>query len=259
MEQNEIRIKCPFGFANQLRLSLAANMTVQKGYADRAVQEWVINNHNMVDYEKFFEKLPHLEFGEVDQTAERRTRALSFSVFVRDVVRDEGLSYESAFREAFSCLRMKKEWENELDGRFRDMGVKACIGVHLRTGCKTAMLRERPKRSEPIPHEKIIRMLKACEDPIYLATDNKETQDKFISIFGDRIKYFEKIHEGREEFEGEYEHGKVRRHVSDIHTVADLYALIRCGKLIGSNESSFSLMAKWARNNREDMRLDGWL
>ena len=78
---NKIQIKCPDGFANQLRLSLAANLLAQKNKIESAEQEWIVNNHNIVHFNKFFINLPKLKFTNISADDPIVTR--SFTDFIK--------------------------------------------------------------------------------------------------------------------------------------------------------------------------------
>jgi hypothetical protein len=254
---NILKIKCPDGFANQLRLSLAANLLVEKKMADEAVQEWVLNNHNIVDFLKFFHPLPNVRFSKLmDEEDLIATQSFEYMTRQLDVT-----SIVDLFNEAYGHLRLKNDYKVIIQSFIDKFEIGNCIGLHLRTGCKTALLfSENGKgRSRPIPHGAIIKFLTTNDKKIFLATDNAETQDKFFNVFKERIVFFEKIKEGKEKFEGTYDEKKVVRFAGDMHTIADFYILQNCRYFIGSNESSFSLMINYIRNNESDYKIDGVL
>lgn len=251
-----IKIRCADGFANQLRLTLAANLLVEKKMEKEAVQEWILNNHNVVDFLKFFYPLPNVRFSKLSDTEENLIKTHSFESMTR---RTGASSIIDLFNEAYSYLKLKSNHEEIIKNFIDEFDIKSRIGLHVRTGCKSALLLSEKGRSKPIPHGAIIKFLMTNDKKIFLATDNAETQDKFLNIFQERIVFFEKIHEGKEKFEGSYDKKRVARFTGDMHTVADFYILQSCRHFIGSNESSFSIMINYIRNRELDYQIKGIL
>jgi hypothetical protein len=255
-EKNVIKIRCPDGFANQLRLTLAANLLVEKKIAKEAIQEWILNNHNVVDFLKFFHPLPSVSFSKLLETEEDLVKTQSFEFMTKRI---NARSIVDLFNEAYSYLKLKNDHEITIKNFIDEFDIKNRIGLHIRTGCKSALLLSEKGRSKPIPHGAIIKFLMTNNKKIFLATDNAETQDKFLNIFQERIVFFEKIREGKEKFEGAYDRKRVTRFTGDMHTVADFYILQSCRHFIGSNDSSFSIMINYIRNRELDYQIKGIL
>lgn len=245
-----ISIKCSDGFVNQLRLSLAANYLMAIGEVRTAEQEWILNNHNIVDYDKFFNRLKYLSFNKIDD--ENAIKTTSFYHLVSKYG-----DPKSILKKSFSYLMLLGNPNRIINEFIKKNNIKNCIGVHLRTGCKTALLEKSKDRHQPLSQDFIINSLKSSNKKIYLATDNQETQDKFIDIFKNRIIFFQKLNSGKENFEGEYDRSKVERNGTDMHVVADFFILQSCKYFIGSNESSFSIMINWLRDNKNDHEVKG--
>jgi hypothetical protein len=253
-----LSIKCPYGFANQLRLLLAANFLVKEKAIDLAIQEWVINNHNIVDFNKFFKPVPNVLIKNLKEK-DVLIRNSSYTYLVKKICSKNNYSIPESVRLSFPDLSLKDNYSNIINDYINKFNIKNCIGVHIRTGCKTALLSISEKRYQPIPHDTIIDILKDSNNFIYLATDNAETQNKFLNIFKNRILFFEKLCDGKESFDGVYKEEKVKRFTSDLSVIADFYILQQCKFFIGSNESTFSLIIKFLRNNYNDYKINGRL
>lgn len=65
---------------------------------------------------------------------------------------------------------------------------------------------------------------------LYIATDNRETQDKFLEIFGNHIKYIKMIPKDNEDL----------RKTSIADAVIDLYICVKSSIFKGNNGSSFT-------------------
>lgn len=257
-ENQNIAIACPDGFINQLRLALAANFLVSIGHAKTAQQLWIVNNHNNVSFDKFFFALPYLQFISSETefiNSNNIINTRSFSSMLG------GFEPQKMIRKSFQFLKLKNIFANLVAKFIKQYNIENCIGVHIRTGCKTALLYNTSNRGSPTNDNIIINELfkNYNNDKIYLATDNAETQKKWIEIFGDRLIYFNKIEHGTAVFDGLYDRNKVQRFTSDIHTVADFFILQKCRSFYGSNESSFSIMINWLRNNNTDSKVIGIL
>ncbi len=248
---SELLIKCPDGFVNQLRLTLAADFLLSIGEARTATQQWILNNHNIVDYDKYFRRMNHLSFEQIDDLKAIKTTSFC------SLVSKYGCP-KKILRISYNNLYLLPCFEKIVE-KFQQKINDDVIGVHLRTGCKSALLKTDNRRYQPIRQESIIQALRNTNKKIYLATDNEETQNKFIDIFKNRIIAFEKIIGGKENFDGEYEPSRVHRYGTDLHVVVDFMILQKCKYFIGSNESSFSIMINWLRNNSLDYMVKGIL
>lgn len=250
-----IVIRCQDGFVNQLRLSLAANFLVSIGEARIAQQEWIVNNHNNIIFNKFFFPLRYIQFIEPQDTV-LKTKTIKTQSFSQMV---NGFEPKYALKVAYSHLKYKPiplELFLSYTDKYR---IPDCIGVHIRTGCKTALLQQDITRHPPTDEKPIINSLLETNEQIFLATDNSETQKRWINIFGDRLLFYDNILSGKSTFDGVYDRSKVVRYTSDIHTIADFFILQQCKQFIGSNESSFSIMINWLRDNPIDNKIQGIL
>jgi len=251
---NNIYIECPDGFVNQLRLSLAANYLVSHKIAKEAKQKWILNNHNTVDYNKYFYQLKNVQM--VDHIKnDNSIKTQSFTGMLHEINNNK----IAAFRESYKDLKVKENFSQIVDDFVNTNDISNTIGIHIRTGCKTALLLTDKNRKQPINQNSLINQLLYEDLKIFLATDNQETQNKWKSVFGSRLICFAPIMSGDEMFFPPYDRDLVKRHTSDDHTVADFLILQRCKKFIGSNESSFSLAIKWIRNNYIDHNIGGVL
>jgi hypothetical protein len=252
------KIKCPYGFGNQLRLLLAANHLVKENILDIAIQDWVVNNHNIVNFDTFFNPLPNVLIKKIQD----KDVILSNSSYA-SLLKMSGLNKHYSIKESlqlsFSDLSLKDTYLDIINNYIYKFNIRNAIGVHIRTGCKTALLNQSSHRAKPISQDLLINILKNTDDFIYLATDNAETQDKFLNIFKDRILFFEKLTYGNEKFEGKYTEEKVKRFTSDLSVIADFYILQKCKLFLGSNESTFSLIIKYLRDNSLDYPILGKL
>ena len=79
------------------------------------------------------------------------------------------------------------------------------------------------------------------EYDIYLATDNRETQDKFCNLYKNKIKYI-KLIDTMDEINKrpKKDNSDKTRHTSLLDSIIDLYMCVNSEKFIGTKYSSFS-------------------
>lgn len=242
------------GFVNQLRHSLFFNYIIKNKIINSATQYWTISNQNNVSFSNFFEDLCCLPIIEnhmmcVTDSDDFDFKNETFSFLANKFTNQDG---KEVLKKSFEELSLKEHYKNKINSYIENNNIKNSIGVHLRTTCKNALLKNnKASRFQPKKIEEVIKKLKETDSQIYLATDNQETQDKMIDLFGNRIIYYEKIKNGKEKFEGVYEKSKIKRYTSATHTIFDFYILQECETFIGSNESTFSIMINWIRDKKD--------
>lgn len=257
-----MKIKSTNGFANQFRHSLFFNYALKNSILKNATQYWTITNHNNVSFCKFFKKPCCLNIIENHMMCVHEIEKFDyenepFSFLAKKYTNEK--SFEIC-KKSFKDFELKDEYKFKIQEFIKENAIENSIGLHLRTTCKTALLKEnKNSRFQPKDIQHIIKKIKETDKKVYLATDNKETQDKMINLFGNKIIFYKKIESGEENFEGKYDKSKVKRNTTDLHTIFDFYALQRCSSFIGSNESTFSIMIKWIRNNATDDPISGSL
>ena len=255
-----VNVKCPFGFANQLRLALAGCFLVCSGYINTFNIEWSINNHNNVNFLDFFEPLPFISFNKVSQTVpiEDIYETISFKRMI-DIYTKNKHTCEEALQISLKYLIPKTDTNKLLQTFTNTHNINNALGVHVRRTCKTALLNNESHRTGNfLTNEEILRICKVYKT-IFLATDNKETQQWFSERLGSQLLVFQSIVNGNEFYIGEYNTQNVLRYTTSTHTVLDFLLLKNCKTFLGSSESSFSLLIHKWRQNKEDFHIFGRL
>lgn len=253
-----VHVRCEEGFGNQLRMLLAGNYLVEKGHISEYNQEWTISNHNNVDYLKFFEAFPLTNLKKVNKSVDKDNilRAATFSGMLYHYAGIE--DWSSILREQMNCLIPLNSIRETVNLFVEDNNIKNALGIHVRRTCKLSLL-----ASSHIQRHNIIdngSYLNFCskESNVFLATDNKETQQFFIDSNPSCLSYFKLIKEGAEDnLKGKYLPSNVTRYTKDYHAILDFLILRECRKFVGSNESSFSLLLYYWRNKKNDYPLIG--
>jgi hypothetical protein len=249
----DVYVRCPDGFGNQLRLALAGSFLVQANHIKSYTQEWVINNHNNVDYNEFFIPLPKVNFTKV-KPAKHVIETVSFQTMIERYAK--GCSWGVAFQIISRYLLPTNNVLKLADAYAEENQLGEALGLHVRRTCKDALLKLQPHRSLPLTNEELLPL---CQNypKVFLATDNAETQRWFHDHLKDKLAIVRKIDSGAEKTEGKYDPKKVVRHTDGLHTVLDFLALKSCGAFHGSNESSFSLLLYHLRNSPYDFHVFG--
>lgn len=251
--------KCTEGFVNQLRMLLAGTYLVQTNCIASYTQEWTITNQNNVDYNQFFEPLPGVAIKKLkDVSADQIITASSFTKLIQRYA-PKNTNCTVALKQSLKYLKTKPIINDLINLYSNKFNITDRHGVHARRTCKIAMLLEEPNRSMPLSNDEIFAQIRTAE-AVYLATDNKETQQKFIRALGNQLCYSQDITQGNEKLTcTTYSPDIVRRYTDSIHTIIDLYMLKNCKIFLGSHESSFSLLVYYWRNNENDYLLHGVL
>ena len=265
-DKQNLNVACPDGFANQLRLLLAGVYLCLSGVCETYNQEWILNNHNNVNFKDYFNPLPKVTMNKIssDVDVEEIVTSCSFlsmmdTKFGKEAVRD----WPFYFRQAIKFLIPRSEILDIINLFAEKFEIEKCLGVHVRRTCKTALLspdqdiRYRTP-SGVLTNEDVLNVCKNY-DKIYLATDNAETQNFFKRKLKNKLVYFAQITEGSELFHQEYSREKVNRYTTPLHTILDLFLLKKCKIFLGSSESSLSLILKEWRDNKEDFPIFGKL
>jgi hypothetical protein len=254
--KTDLHVYCPDGFANQLRLLLAGSFLRLSGSINSYTQEWVLNNHNNVNFLDYFIPLPKVTLGKLDVEERDKITSTTFQMMIKTFTQNL-YDYKTAFDIVIKYLLPLPETDRKV-AEFADCyDLSNTLGIHVRRSCKLALLNDAHNRQTGILTN--LEILRICEryKNIYLATDNRETQDFFKAALGDKLIYYQPIQEGCEKFVGEYDRNLVERFTTPLHTIMDFLILQRCGVFLGTNESFFSILIYYIRKCVNDFYLFG--
>jgi hypothetical protein len=266
-DKKNINISCPDGFANQLRLALAGVYLKMTGCVDTYNIEWVLNNHNNVQFTDYFTPLPGITFEKIDYSSISHNDVVdtcSLKAVIESLSRKkDNIYWEEALKSALHYLQPKPEIQDAVDIFVNKHNITNSLGLHVRRTCKTAILKsdtsECRSDSSILSNEDILDVC-STYDSIYLATDNNETQTWFREkLASKKLIIYSYIKTGSETFNGGYNRNNVTRYTDSIHTVMDFLILKQCKTFLGTSESSFSLLLKYWRNNSDDYPITGRL
>lgn len=252
-----IKVHCPNGFANQLRLLLAGAFLSRNKYIESYTQEWVLNNHNNVDFLDYFKPLDGVQFTQVDK--QRAINSTTFQMMIKTYTKNTVAPIE-ALQEIKNQLQPKETIKKHLDYFLKDKSLDNYVGVHVRRTCKLSFLNLEESKYRTVvklaSNEEVYQKIKNYKN-IFLATDNQETQNWFKDKLKDNILIYSTILSGQEVSELPYTRNAVVRHTLPLHTVMDFLILLQTGIFLGTDESSFSSLIKNIRNNFEDFLFYG--
>jgi len=253
----QVKVYCPNGFANQLRLTLAGSFLVSNNYIESYSQEWVLNNHNNVELLNYFHPIPGVLFEKVDK--ENSINSTTFEMMINTYTK-RTVCPSDALQEVKTQLRAKEWFLKEIDLFSQDKIWSDCAGIHARKTCKLSFLNleETKYRTENKidSNEDILNKIKDFKS-VYLATDNKQTQSWFKEKLNSRLIVYKDIITGNEFPTEQYTRDDVIRYTDPEHTVADFLILLKVGCFSGTNQSSFSGLIKNIRNSFMDFSLYG--
>jgi len=256
LSTQHLYVRCSEGFGNQLRMLLAGVYLKNNGYILSYTQEWVLSNHNNVNFLDYFEIPKNINIvGNI-----HTSNILRECTFRKMIQQYSDVCWKQALVEAFKYLIVKPHIQIYVDHFVHKYNINNIIGVHARRTCKPALLsnQDNTNRVLPISNKDLLKMV-AGHSSLFLATDNKETQQLFIQNTNTNIIVVESIVTGIEVLQSPYNSKSVVRHTTDLHTVLDFLILKYCNTFIGSNESAFSLLVYYWRNNKQDTYVHGKL
>jgi len=254
-------VRCSEGVGNQLRLFLAGTYLVKNGFINSFTQEWVLNNHNNVNFCDFFV----VPIGvEVTNTYHQipKCETITESTF-RQMIQQYAphIPWKVAILESFKYLHVKPCINDYIETFVANNNINNSVGIHARRTCKTAFLNNGSNTNRVLPiTNKLITEICNNHSNIFLATDNRETQEYFKNNINSHVVVAANIPSGHEKHCYDiYSNEQVHRYTTDTHTIFDFLILKQCKMFVGSNESSFSLLVYYWRNNTLDYYIHGKL
>lgn len=151
-------------------------------------------------------------------------------------------------------IRLKEEYQRNVDVKAREMGLDSSIGVHVRYTDK------KPKRQLDV----LMRKLKTMVDggmTVFLCTDNADVETDFKRTFNEKVivttKYIPKVEgEGIHIWASQQEDDKLKRTMFE-DSLMDMWLLSRCKLLYWQGNSSFGMISKLLMNDKT--RCVDWL
>jgi len=236
-----------FGLSNRIRTLLAFHYIAQKRSAHLYVY-WLVNRMCPDHFDNIFEPLENVTFiksqTEFNQLRKKYAGATYFkgqaqfhSLVNRYLSQKiSGASYPNGhsltvYRHAYSKLKPLPHIQEAIDEIVTSQNLKSCDGLHLRRTDHVSFIKRMSGSFSNDAHfEKIIKS--NPDRKFYLATDNVETQQKFLKQFPDQLIVYQNVPKVKQ----------IRKTSMD-HAVIDLYLLGNCRKVFGSFGSSFSEFA----------------
>lgn len=235
-----IKVKCPRGFGNQLRLMLAGSFLVLNKFIDSYEQEWIINEHNNVDYLEWFEPLPGVSINRIHEgTDVSYNNVINSTTFSRMIEHftNKQITPKEAIKAIRKQLILKFDKQKIIQEYADKNNIEDTLGLHIRGTDKKTLY---PNCSISPSLDDVVELAKNY-DKVFLATDSKKTQQLYKRRIGNKLIAYEPILST-----------KSLRHTTPEHTVADFVLLQQCKTFIGSNKSSFSTLIKSVRQNSND-------
>lgn len=251
-----VYVKCPDGFANQLRLMLAGCYLMHANIIADFIFEPVINNHNNVDFLSYFEPLPFITYDKI--TNVEKSKIIDTASFTGMLQRfTHNVEWQTALIDVLKFLKPKKEIKQKVKQFVLDNNINSSCGIHARRTCKLAILTQSLNRHSLLKNKDLLHV---CQDfdSVFLATDNKETQEWFKANLQSQLCVYKDITNGNEMFsKNTYDREYVERFTDAEHAIMDFLILKNCGVFVGTNESAFSLLIHYWRQNPNDFLIYG--
>jgi len=227
------------GLCNRLRGLLNAwahaNTNKLKFYV-----QWIPNEECPYYFTDLFELLPNMT---IVNTSEN-TDNTNYDIITDDAGCLEEISNLTRRRRGineiiimFSMLKPVESIRAKIKEMCKTFEITKCAGIQIRRTDHITYAKENKVFTPFEQFEQVIEHPENLQHKIYLACDCKETQDYFITKYGDRIIYYNRITETDE-----------LRKTDGEHAVIDLYVLSLCRLFFGTFGSSFSKHVLYLQN-----------
>ena len=163
------------------------------------------------------------------------------------------INWRDALNESLNELVVKEHTLNVINKFIVTNNINNALGIHLRGTDKISFLGQ---EYLGITKETLLTISEKY-DKVFLATDNKDTQDLFKEYLKDKLIIFCDINEDTQVESITYLHRKTKRYTKPLHTIADLLILKNCKVFCGTYKSTFSSLLYLWRNNNDDIFLKG--
>lgn len=139
----------------------------------------------------------------------------------------------------YSQLHLAPKLQEELHRRLREMGDRGYVAGHIRRTDHSELAKSKNKFTSD---ETFREFLDSTDLPIFIATDNGETQQYFKTLYENRLIIF---HEIPQEL-------RSLRATSLEEAVLDLFLCVNATEFLGSGWSSFTDLIKVLRETKSD-------
>lgn len=250
-----IYTKCNDGFCNQFRMLLAGEFLVQEKYIQSYTQEWTTTNHNNIDFLNFFEPPKFVQIKNIPQDQINCTDG-AFAGMTGKYVEKNGKKWLLNLRSIFNTLRLKENIQQLVNKHLEKINCKNIVGIHVRRTCKISANKAFKRTSSLLSNQQFLNILNDYNLKVYVATDNKETQEFFKQKLKDRCIVYQDILNGTQNYcSDEYIRENVARFTEPLHTIIDFYSLLNCKRFLGTESSSFTALVYHLRNIADDYKI----
>jgi len=250
-----INAKCNDGFCNQLRMLLAGILLVRDGCIKEYNQEWTITNHNNINFLDFYDEPQFITLKSISQVDINWTDGC-FAGMTGKYIDKNGQKWAKNLKDVFKSLRLKPTVQQIIDNYLQDIDIENHIGVHARRTCKIGGNKHFNRTNLLLTNQQFLDIVEDYKLKVFVATDNKQTQDYFKKHLKDRFVAYNDIAAGSENHSSnEYIRENVARFTGALHTIVDFYTLLKCKRFIGTETSSFSSLIYHIRGNANDYKI----
>ena len=166
---------------------------------------------------------------------------LENTTFIKNNNKDYTITYKGCSADIKKCnynlLNLKPNIKQNINNILNK--YNKFISIHIR---RTDHVELAKKKNLYTDDDFFIKFINENSDyDIYLATDNRETQDKFYNLYKNKIKYIKFIDTMDEiNKRPKKDNSDKTRHTSLLDSIIDLYMCVNSEKFMGTKYSSFS-------------------
>ncbi|MDJ0903086.1 MAG: hypothetical protein QNJ55_30240 [Xenococcus sp. MO_188.B8] len=198
---------------------------------------WPINEKCNDHFLNLFEPINHVKFVDED-TANQLRRHHKLVAILNDFFH-YNTSYQISAEERFSYLRLQRKYLRIIQEFVKNNNIENVLGFHVR---KTDIFSKERQGIKINQYHLFDEIATQTDKKIFMATDNKQTQDDFLQKYGEQIIIYNNLFAVNSQ--------NSLRKTSLESAIIELYILAHCQEVFGTkNEagqlvSSFSEMAQ---------------
>ena len=223
------------GLCNRLRTIYRYGMLAKKNNL-KLTCLWVVNHVCGSPYNECFEPLENIRFEYIRKIKENLHYSFENNVYLKE--------WASFFRPLPNIKKAIDQMKNKIQHihsikKEENKHTPNYVAVHIRRTDHIVLAKSKNKYTEDDVFHNFI---SKTDCPVYLATDNADTQSNFIQKYGEeRIFFWERIKHSE----------KLLRQTDIFHAIVDLYVCAGSNDFCGTQYSSFTDTILHLRGRKE--------
>ena len=235
--KKDLLVICDGGFCNKLRTIIGFGYLAKKKNKN-LYAVWKKGRECPGYFRELFLSIKNIIL--LDSSSNLPKNVINYGILNDYIYKNHGTKYNEHLQ-YYKKLKIKKNILDKINNYIKINNISKCLGVHIRKTDHIEYLKNNNNKQFPIRdydfyEKEIDKFMKNNNNNIYLATDNKTTQDYFIKKYPNILFY--KLIEQSDNL----------RQTTLEDALIDISILSRCNKFIGTHLSSLTYMVTDFKN-----------